>query len=90
MASSDSHRGHPTGRATGTGSRAAGIIPCAKHGPSDWCYVQHDGSHIDSHQCRCFLIPSEYCPVDVHREAALAFAGNVAARLIIRAYFRVP
>jgi hypothetical protein len=47
-----------------------GMIPCTEHGESAWCYVQKDGSHIDSEACRCFMQPSSLCPVDAHRDEA--------------------
>lgn len=52
------------------------MIPCTQHGPSNWCYEQRDGSHIDSERCRCFRTPSRDCPVDSHRESA----ASVGAR----------
>lgn len=52
----------------------AGVMSCSRHGTSAWCYIQHDGSHIDSDRCRCLLKPNPFCPVDSHREAALARA----------------
>lgn len=30
------------------------MIPCNEQGPSAWCYMLRDGSHVDSEQCRCF------------------------------------
>lgn len=60
------------------------VIPCTEHGTSAWCYVQEDGSHIDSDQCRCYLLPSAYCPVDAHRTSALAFQPNGMAGLLGR------
>lgn len=56
------------------------VIFCLQHGTSDWCYVQRDGSHIDSDRCRCFLMLSAFCPVDAHREVAAATAGHRSAR----------
>lgn len=43
------------------------LIPCTEHGESSWCYIQDDGSHIDSEECRCFVHHSADCPVDEHR-----------------------
>lgn len=60
------------------------VISCAEHGTSAWCYIQDDGSHIDSDQCRCCLMPSEHCPVDVHRASVLALQRNGVAELLAR------
>jgi hypothetical protein len=46
------------------------LVPCHKHGPSLWCYVQSDGSHLDLEACLCLSYPSRSCPVDAHRAAA--------------------
>ena len=46
------------------------MIPCNKHGQSNWCYIQDDGSHIDSERCDCFNEPSEDCPIDEHKHQA--------------------
>jgi hypothetical protein len=43
------------------------MIPCTLHGPSAWCYVQRDGSHVDSERCVCGRRTSVNCPVDAHR-----------------------
>ncbi len=45
-------------------------VRCSSHGASPWCYVQHDGRHIDATRCHCGERPSATCPVDAHREAA--------------------
>ncbi|MBI2942017.1 MAG: hypothetical protein HYY04_16425 [Chloroflexi bacterium] len=47
-----------------------GMILCHAHGDTEWCYVQADGAHIDSSQCRCIWTAVPSCPVDEHREAA--------------------
>ena len=47
------------------------LITCHLHGPSLYCYVQRDGSHLDESACECQgSIYKPHCPVDLHREAA--------------------
>ena len=53
-----------------TVASARELVPCHKHGPSLWCYLQHDGSHLDIEACQCLSYPSHACPVDAHRAAA--------------------
>lgn len=60
--------------------RRSHVVSCAEHGPSAWCYVQDDGSHVDSDRCRCFLIHDPSCPVDAHREATVRATRLMARR----------
>lgn len=46
------------------------MTPCKNHGPSAWCYVNPDGSHVDSESCRCFATKSMDCPVKEHSSEA--------------------
>ena len=43
------------------------MVPCGQHGPSAWCYVMPDGSHVDSENCRCFRRTSRDCPAHGRR-----------------------
>ncbi|MBX5444534.1 hypothetical protein [Sphaerobacter sp.] len=67
-----------------SGRSWARVVPCAEHGTSAWCYIQEDGSHIDSDQCCCNLMPSAYCPVDAHRATALVLHPEGMAGLFGR------
>lgn len=42
------------------------LVPCAKHGASQWCYETPEG-HIDSTACCCGPSPSLDCPVHRHQ-----------------------
>lgn len=46
------------------------MVYCTEHGPSSWCYIQADGSHMDIKRCRCQWVPAPDCPVDAHRQEA--------------------
>jgi hypothetical protein len=65
------HQPGGTPAAHRTHGSAPQVVPCSNHGTSAWCYVQFDGSHMDSDRCRCLLQPRADCPIDVHQAAAL-------------------
>ena len=46
------------------------MIPCTDHGPSAWCYIQDDQSHVDSEHCHCLWTGRADCAVDAHRGQA--------------------
>ncbi|HET7034141.1 MAG TPA: hypothetical protein VFI42_00515 [Thermomicrobiaceae bacterium] len=66
----------PTTCRLGRVAEAGELVPCHKHGPSFWCYVQQDGSHLDLEACQCLSYPSHACPVDAHRARARAAAHH--------------
>ncbi len=46
------------------------IIYCSEHGKSAFCYVNSDGTHIDSELCCCYGTSSVNCPVEGHSQSA--------------------